>query len=182
MTRQLLFLTTVFAAAGVAASPTFDVASVKIGKAPDAAVLISGGMMDTANGRFRVPGIGGNVSLMNWTLGMCITAAWDLGPGQMSGPAWLNGERYDIAAKTSPLATQAELRLMLQSLLAERFRLVTHRETREMAAYALVVVKNASQKYLKFETTGRLSDDLVIETRTREDDRWRLSRSCLAAC
>jgi len=143
MTRQLLFLTTVFAAAGVAASPTFDVASVKIGKAPDAAVLISGGMMDTANGRFRVPGIGGNVSLMNWTLGMCITAAWDLGPGQMSGPAWLNGERYDIAAKTSPLATQAELRLMLQSLLAERFRLVTHRETREMAAYALVVVKNA---------------------------------------
>jgi hypothetical protein len=40
----------------------------------------------------------------------------------------------------------------------------------------------SSQKYLKFETTGRLSDDLVIETRAMEDDRWRLSQSCLAAC
>jgi len=91
-------------------------------------VLISGGMMDTAKRQVSRAGHRRHVSLMNWTLGMCITAAWDLGPGQMSGPAWLNGERYDIAAKTSPLATQAELRLMLQSLLAERFRLVTHRD------------------------------------------------------
>ncbi len=123
-----------------AAPPIFDVASVKLSKAPDAAVFFSGGMMDSANGKFRVPSIGGNVNIGNWTLGGLIAAAWDLGPGQLSGPAWLSTDRYDIAAKTSPQATQAELRLMLQSL-ADRFRLATHRETKELAVYALVVAK-----------------------------------------
>jgi SRSO17 transposase len=40
----------------------------------------------------------------------------------------------------------------------------------------------ASQRYLKFAPAGRLSDDLVVKTRTREGDRWRHSQSCLAAC
>ena len=41
---------------------------------------------------------------------------------------------------------------------------------------------NASQRYLKFDPAGRPSDDLVVWTRTREGDRWRLSQGCLAAC
>src|ERR1035441_4261174 len=39
-----------------------------------------------------------------------------------------------------------------------------------------------SQRYLKFASTGRLSDDLVVWTRTLEGDRWRHSQGCLAAC
>lgn len=121
---------------------TFDVASVKISQAPDAIVFVSGGMMDSRSGKYRVPSVGGNVNIANWTLGGCIAAAWDLGPGQMSGPAWLNSDRYDIAARTSPQATQADLRIMLQALLAERFRLVAHREMKELPVYALVQAKN----------------------------------------
>jgi hypothetical protein len=41
---------------------------------------------------------------------------------------------------------------------------------------------NPSQTYLKFASTGRPSDDLVVMTRPEEDDRWRRSPSCLAAC
>src|ERR1035441_749926 len=40
----------------------------------------------------------------------------------------------------------------------------------------------SSQRYLKFAPAGRLSDDLVVWTRTQEGDRWRHSQSCLAAC
>jgi hypothetical protein len=40
----------------------------------------------------------------------------------------------------------------------------------------------AIQTYLKFASAGRLSDDLVVKTRTREGDRWRHSQGCLAAC
>ena len=138
----------IFAAAVAAPStqaadpPAFDVASVKPSKAPDAVMFFSGGTMDAASGRLRVPSVTGNVNLTNWTLSSCIAAAWDLGPGEMSGPAWLGSERYDIAAKTSPQTTQADLRLMLQSLLAERFKLATHRELKEMPVYALLAAKS----------------------------------------
>jgi uncharacterized protein (TIGR03435 family) len=60
----------------------------------------------------------------------------------MSGPGRLNSERYDIIARTSAQATQAELRIMLQALLGERFKLSTHRETKEAAIYALMPARN----------------------------------------
>jgi uncharacterized protein (TIGR03435 family) len=122
-----------------AGPPAFDVASVKVSHAPDAAVLMSGNSVDLRSGRMRVPAVGGTVSIRNWTLGMCILAAWDLGAGQLSGPSWLEEDRYDIDAKTSLAATQADVRQMLQALLIERFRLTAHYEKKEVAAYALVV-------------------------------------------
>lgn len=124
-----------------AAPPAFDVASVKVSHAPDAAVLMGSNSVDVRSGRIRIPGTGGTVSIRNWTLGMCILAAWDLGSAQLSGPSWLNDNRYDIEAKASPAATQPDLRQMLQALLIERFRLAAHHEAREMPAYALVVAK-----------------------------------------
>lgn len=125
---------------------TFDVASVKISHAPDAVVFMGNGAMDAANGHMRVPGVGGNVTMTNWSLTSLINAAWDLGPGQLSGgPSWMGSDRYDILAKTSPNATQADLRIMLQALLADRFKLTTHRETREAIVYALVAPKGAAK-------------------------------------
>jgi len=141
--RILLAFTALCALAGPA---TFEVASVKLSKSPDAAMLFTPAMVDAASGHMRVPGVGGNVTITNWSLITLINAAWDLGPGQMSGgPAWLGSDRYDIVAKTSPNATQADLRIMLQALLAERFGLVTHRETKETAVYALVAPKGAAK-------------------------------------
>jgi hypothetical protein len=68
--RQIFFAAIITATLGAATgSPAFDVASVKLSKAPDAVMFFSGGMMDPSNGRMRVPNIGGNVNLTNWTLG-----------------------------------------------------------------------------------------------------------------
>ena len=109
-------------------------------------MLFTPAMVDSASGHLRVPGIGGNVTMTNWSLTTLINAAWDLEPGQLSGgPGWLGSDRYDIIAKTSPNATQADLRIMLQVLLADRFQLVTHRETKDTPVYALVAPKGTSK-------------------------------------
>ncbi len=59
------------------------------------------------------------------------------------GPGWLDTDRYDFIAKAeSPDAGKDQLRVMLQSLLAERFQLAVHSETQELPLYALVVGKS----------------------------------------
>src|ERR1700693_5231005 len=55
----------------------------------------------------------------------------------LGGPVWADSDQFDIAAKAeSADATRDEIRTMLQTLLAERFKLVVHRETKEMPAYS----------------------------------------------
>lgn len=62
---------------------------------------------------------------------------------QILGLTSLNTERYNIVGKAAgPVNDQAQFRLMMQSLLAERFQLMVHRENREMSVYALVVGKS----------------------------------------
>src|ERR1700688_2231135 len=53
------------------------------------------------------------------------------------GPSWINTEIYNIDAKADAPTTQAQLKLMLQGLLADRFKLKLHKETKEMPVYAL---------------------------------------------
>ena len=59
------------------------------------------------------------------------------------GPSWLEFNRYDIQAKTAPTTSSADQKLMLQALLAERFKLVVHNGTAPMPAYVLKVGKDA---------------------------------------
>jgi len=58
------------------------------------------------------------------------------------GPSWLEFDRYDIQAKTAPATKDAQQRLMLQALLAERFHLAVHNGTAPMPAYVLKVEKD----------------------------------------
>jgi uncharacterized protein (TIGR03435 family) len=58
------------------------------------------------------------------------------------GPRWADTELFDIEAKATGPATTAEFRLMVQSLLADRFQLKLHRESKEQAVFHLVVGKN----------------------------------------
>ena len=77
--------------------------------------------------------------------------AYDIQDFQLEGPDWMANVRFDIAAKYPPVdSTKDQRTLMLQSLLAERFHLVVHRQTKEMPAYALVVAKNGP----KLETSA----------------------------
>jgi uncharacterized protein (TIGR03435 family) len=58
------------------------------------------------------------------------------------GPDALSTDRYDVIAKAPPDTSKERRMLMLQALLAERFKLVVHRETKELPIYALVAGKN----------------------------------------
>ncbi len=64
----------------------------------------------------------------------------------LGGPGWADSDQFDITAKAeSADATRDEIRAMLQRLLAERFKLVVHRETKEVPAYSLVLAKSGSK-------------------------------------
>jgi uncharacterized protein (TIGR03435 family) len=59
-----------------------------------------------------------------------------------SGIDWLDGDRFDVTARTAEGAAQNQMHVMLQTLLADRFGLAMHRETRERPVYALVVARD----------------------------------------
>jgi uncharacterized protein (TIGR03435 family) len=76
------------------------------------------------------------------TLKEMIALGWQVQPFQISGgPAWLDSTRYDVTAKREGKRQPAEVPLMIQSLLKDRFQLAIHRETRELPIYALVVAR-----------------------------------------
>jgi uncharacterized protein (TIGR03435 family) len=68
--------------------------------------------------------------------------AYGLPTQQITGPAWIDSERYDIVANVPPGATSQQVSVMLQNLLSDRFKLVVHRETRELQVYELTVAKS----------------------------------------
>jgi uncharacterized protein (TIGR03435 family) len=107
----------------------FDVASIKQ-SAPN------------VRGMNIVPALGKLVA-KNMPLDWLIAEAYQVYPYRLlNTPAWIRSARYDIQAKASnPQATQAELRGMLRSLLADRFHLSLHRETKQLPVYALVAGK-----------------------------------------
>lgn len=108
---------------------SFDVASVKRLPPP------VGGVRSSMNLR------PGRLTCSNVNLKKLIVAAYDIKDFQLSGPDWLSSEIYDVAATMPPATATDQVMLMLQSLLAERFQLTAHRETREVPMYALVVGK-----------------------------------------
>jgi uncharacterized protein (TIGR03435 family) len=85
---------------------------------------------------------GARVDIGSATLLQLIITAYALKPYQVSGPDWMNSARFDILAKMPDGATKGQVPEMLQSLLAERFKLTAHRSAKEQPVYALVVGKN----------------------------------------
>jgi uncharacterized protein (TIGR03435 family) len=80
-----------------------------------------------------------------------LMTAYGVGSDQISGPDWLQRERYEVVAKVPPGATKEQANVMLQNLLAERFHVSFHRVVKEFPEYSLVVAKGGPK--LK-ETTG----------------------------
>ena len=78
--------------------------------------------------------------MWNVTLADCVQWAYGVEPFQITG-AHTSDEVYDILAKTESPVAVSQLRIKLQNLLAERFRLVLHHETRMLPAYELVIAK-----------------------------------------
>ena len=90
---------------------------------------------------------GGRLTATNQTLRNLIRNAFNLQPYQMvGGPDWIESDRYDIVAKVADAELDAkgmipapQFMLRVQSFLEDRFKMVTHWETRELPVYALVV-------------------------------------------
>jgi uncharacterized protein (TIGR03435 family) len=124
------------------ARPQFEVASVK----PVANGQINPRLQEMMRSIWR-PGMipmddPGRVRLVNWALLDLIAVAYRVRATQVSGPAWLSDQSFDIEAKAPAGAPQEELNAMLQSLLEERFGLKVHRDTRTGQGFALTVGKN----------------------------------------
>jgi len=82
---------------------------------------------------------GGAWEATNVTLESMIRLAYRIQESQLvGGPAWIYSDRFDIVAKSSPGAAAQEFGLRMQSLLAERFNLRLHSETRALPVYALI--------------------------------------------
>jgi uncharacterized protein (TIGR03435 family) len=74
-------------------------------------------------------------------LKVLIMRAYDVQSFQVSGPAWMDSQRFDVIAKVPAGATKEDARIMLQNLLADRFKLKLHKGSKEAAIYELVVAK-----------------------------------------
>jgi uncharacterized protein (TIGR03435 family) len=107
-------------------SGSFDVASIKQNASGN-----PGGGLDMSKGQLRAT---------NLPLQMVMRQAFEVMDSQIvDAPAWVASERYDIVAKAPPGVTTAEaLRPLMRALLADRFKLSTHVEKREMPVYALL--------------------------------------------
>lgn len=125
-TAALVFL---LPAARAQVVPRFDVASVKVSQ-----LAARGGEGSTRESVQFTPT---TLLMRNVTLRSCIRWAYDIRDFQLAGPDWLGSDRYDITAKASESVPITRLRLMLTSLLAERFDLSLHRQIKTSSIYTL---------------------------------------------
>jgi uncharacterized protein (TIGR03435 family) len=109
------------------AAPAFDVASVK--RSPDAPFGFPGVMLQP----------GGRVTSPGTSVRQLVLVGYGLQDLQVTGgPPWIASDLYAIDARTAADATRASVRLMVKSLLADRFHLAAHVEKRELPSLVLV--------------------------------------------
>lgn len=123
-------------------TPAFDVASItpcKPGTPPNPGEHM--GMV-----RFTAPG--GRFSATAIDLAYLFEWAYAIQPAQHSGgPTWMETDRYDFAAKAEGNPTDAEMKVMVQALLADRFKLRFHREQRKLAVLTISTGKTAPKLF-----------------------------------
>jgi uncharacterized protein (TIGR03435 family) len=107
------------------APPAFEVASVKLAE-PQGNQVRAG--MRVEQGRFFA---------FYATLRDLMARAYEVKAPQITGPAWIDSEHYDVNAKI-PEGAREPVPAMLRTLLEERFQLKLHRESKEMPVYELV--------------------------------------------
>jgi len=116
------------------AKPSFEVATIKPSKPEE-------GFSITVNRS-------GMLSTSNTSLSDLLKFAYDLHLKQISGgPAWLETDKFTITAKpdVAGLPSMAQLKMMMQKLLAERFQLTFHREKKDLSVYAITVAKTGAK-------------------------------------
>ena len=109
--------------------PEFEVASIRP----------SSDQVNQVNVGVRISGAQVRITAMS--LKDYIVTAYRVMPQQVDGPEWLAQVRFDVAGKIPDAGSPEQMPEMLQALLADRFKLTMHRESREFQVYALIVGK-----------------------------------------
>jgi len=157
--KVVLILTGLLGAASAQTPPPrleFEAVSVK-----PSAVLVSG---QTANAGKREDGAQAHYNRAS--LRGLIMTAYDLKTYQVIGPDWLGTARFDIDAKLPPGAARTQVPQMLQSLLADRFGLKAHNDTKVLPVYALVVMEGGSKLKNAAESEEQPDSQGAIEIAT----------------
>jgi uncharacterized protein (TIGR03435 family) len=139
--QTLVLISTLCAGAAVLRAqatpgPSFEVAAIKLAEPQDdrtsGAADIRGGPGSPDPGQIRA---------FEVTVKQLLRTAYDVTAYRVVGPEWLDLERYTITAKVPPGASKDEVRAMWRNLLTERFGVVLHHESKEMAVEDLVIAK-----------------------------------------
>ena len=98
---------------------------------------------------------GGRFDIRKTTIVDLVHLGWNVQSDKnVGGPNWIGLERFDILAKAPAGAKTADLRLMLQNLLADRFDLKVHNDTKPMPAFALVMAPGKKPRLKQADGSG----------------------------
>jgi uncharacterized protein (TIGR03435 family) len=139
-----------------AQSASFEVASVKPSNPNPTGPLGGAPMVLPALGR---------LTAMNVTLRLLVMAAYQKQPYQIvGGPPWQNQDKFDINARTENASlTTDQILEALKTLLADRFKLKTHVETRDVPIYALVLARSDGKVGAKLKPSADNCPDFKIQ-------------------
>ncbi len=113
---------------------SFEVATIKPATPP-------------ADGRMfiRMGGDAGRLDYVNVCVRDLMRNAFKVKDAQISGPDWLSSVRFDVLAKFPQGATKDDVPAMLRALLADRFKLTYHKDSKQMPVYALIPAKGGAR-------------------------------------
>jgi uncharacterized protein (TIGR03435 family) len=153
-------------ATAIQSPPQFEVASVKINR--------------SAIGKVEIQGqLGGRFTATNVTLRQLIQRAYQLQEFLIvGGPSWMPTDRFDIVAKAEgdgsresgqvdTAGASSREQLMLRTLLAERFSLSVHTDTKELPIYALVVAQRNGTPGPRLRPSAQACESRDVDSRTQ---------------
>ena len=132
-------------------APAFEVASIR-----ESQGVIVGGEMRGHGPRENIQVSPDTVTMRGVNLRSCIRWAYHVMDYQVNGPDTIVRQRFDIVAKAPAAASEDQLRAMMQTMLADRFKLEFHRQTKEQSGYVLVVGKGGP-KFTESKADGESS-------------------------
>ena len=135
------------------APPTFEIADVHV--SPHTLIPnMRGGVLRA--GRYEV---------LTATMVDLIRTAYGVDADKvLSGPSWLESDRFDVIAKAPPSTSPELAKRMLEALLADRFKLVVHKDSHSLPGFALTVGKGGAPKLKAAEDSGDTGCKVAIQT------------------
>jgi len=169
VTRMLFWAVLVTATAFGQGQGAFEAAVIKpaapLDNAKVLAAMQSGGQMPIG------PHVGVNrADYLYMTLKSLIVYAYRVRPYQVTGPDWLDQQRFDIIAKYPEGATKDDAPQMLQSLLEERFQLKVHRSVEERPVLGLVVGRGGPKLHASADKPLPIDDNAPLKPGERKVD------------